>query len=222
MKGKLIFGILLIAVCVFLVGCGKKEEEKVNIVGGWTIDGTKEMAIFDDDALAAFKRANDKDYKLVALLGKQVVAGTNYMFLVKDNGNYKTVVVYNNLENKSTITSVSNFDITKYVNEDISYKDESVVGGWYVDIPSGDIMIDSEIQSIFNEAMEKIQGADYKPLGVLAHQAVSGTNYAVLAYGRINTTEENSGVYILTLYKDLNGTSEIVSSAYVDLADFNK
>lgn len=221
MKRKILLSLLII-VCLLTVGCGKKEEVKENIVGGWEIDGTREMAIFDNDALEAYKRANDKGYQLVALLGKQVVSGTNYMFLVKDAGNYKVVVVYNNLENKSTITSVSDFDITKYVNEDISYKDESVVGGWYVDIPAGDIMIDSEIQSIFNEAMEKIQGAYYKPLGVLAHQVVSGTNYAVLAYGRINTTEENSGVYILTLYKDLNGTSEIVSSAYVNLSEYNK
>ena len=230
MKGKFIFGILLITMCIFIAGCNKKENAKENekgneektVLGGWTIDDVKEQSNINADALNTFKNVNDKNYKLVALLGEQVVAGTNYMFLVKDGSSYKVIVVYNDLDNNSKITSTEAFDITKYVNKDISYKGEKVSGGWNVTIPTDEVKLDSEVQSIFEQATNEMTGISYSPINVLAHQLVSGTNYAVLAYGSLTTAEENNGVYLITLYKDLKGASKIASSAYIDLAEFNK
>ena len=69
-------------------------------------------------------------------------------------------------------------------------------------------------------------GATYKPIALLGTQLVSGTNYALLAFGTPSTKElvnnTNTGVYILTLYEDLHGTCEIVSSSYIDLSKYNK
>lgn len=221
MKGKFLLSILLIAICVFLVGCGKKEAEPI-IDGGWEVDLLNERTIVEDDAIVAFKKANNKNYKLLALLGKQIVAGTNYMFFVKENSSYKVIVVYSDLDNNAKVTSTTDFDITKYVNENISYKNEDVVGGWYTDIPSKAVMLDEDVQSALDQAVNNLDEIDYMPIGVIGHQVVAGTNYAILAYGRVNDDEANDGVYLLTLYKDLEGNGKLVSSAYIDLADFNK
>ena len=86
--------------------------------------------------------------------------------------------------------------------------------------------LDEKTQKIFDEASEKLTGTTYYPLTVLATQVVSGTNYAVIAYGTPSTKElvndSTTGVYILTLYQDLKGTSEIVASSYIDLTEYNK
>ena len=86
--------------------------------------------------------------------------------------------------------------------------------------------LDEKTQKIFDEASEKLTGTTYYPLTVLATQQVSGTNYAVIAYGTPSVKElvndSTTGVYILTLYQDLKGTSEIVSSSYIDLSEYNK
>ena len=210
---------LLLITLLILTGCNNKEETKV---GSWKDDMNSKQLTINNDALKAYKEATkdykDKELEAVALLGEQVVAGTNYMFLCKSD-TYKIVIIYKNLEGKSTLISVNNFDYTKYVNQDISYKNENIVGGWQVTTPKEGTKLQSDIQKSFDNAIKKIQGISYIPIANLGTQIVAGTNYAILCYGTVNN---NSGIYLLTLYKDLNNTDDIVSSAYIDLADFNK
>ena len=236
MNKKVLFSVLVLMICVALVGCGKKKEDNKKQgkkTGGWDIVLTDKQAEIPQEAKDAFNRALEQydgmDFELVALLGKQVVAGTNYMFLCKGKPvvpdakeTYKIVVIYNNLENKANVSSVTDFDYTKYVNEDISYKNENVVGGWYVEIPSKGVVLDDKVQTIYDNALEKLVGATYTPIAVVGKQVVSGTNYALLAYGKMATADENSGIYLLTLYEDLNGTDEVVSVAYIDLGNLTK
>ena len=209
----------LLLICLLLtVGCGEKKNNKNGSTGSWKIED--KIKSLDDEVFNKL----DTDLKPIALLGKQVVAGTNYMYLCKSNEEgkeYRIVIVYEDLEGKVTITNSSNFDLTKYVNEDINYKNSDNVGAWYTEV-NDSIKLDEKTQEIFNNAQEKLKGIKYKPITVLGKQVVSGTNYAVLAYGVSDDENSNTGVYILTLYEDLKGTDEIVASAYINLADFNK
>ena len=70
-------------ICLVVVGCGKKEEK----AGGWQIDLDGVSLAFPNDASDAFNEAIEKQtewqFEPLALLGTQVVAGTNYMFLCK-------------------------------------------------------------------------------------------------------------------------------------------
>ena len=227
MKKKLLLCMSLLFVCVLLVGCEeKKKEEKEPVDGGWStvLEGNKQL--LEDKVQTAFDKAvtdANKDYEAVALLGKQVVAGTNYMLLVKDKTSYKVIVVYNDLEDKAHISKVSNFNINKYVNEDISKDSTEVVGGWEVEVPGKGIMLEEKVQASFDKATEKISDYTFLPIGVLGKQLVAGYNYAVLSYGRgKDDSKDKDGIYLLTLYVDLQGNAEIISNAYVDLADFNK
>lgn len=216
MNKRVLLSIIIFIVGIILVGCNNDNKS----LDGWEIDIVNKQAIIPKDAMDVYNSVNSS-YKAVALLGKQVVAGTNYMFLCIDDNSYKVVVIYKNLENISTITSVSDFDVTKYVNENITNNNRILSGGWYNEIPSKTIMLDEKVQIIFDEAANKITDMEYMPIGVLAHQNSSGTNYAVLCYGNKNN-DDFSSIYLLTLYEDLHGTREIVSSAYIDLATFNK
>jgi hypothetical protein len=110
-----------------LVACGtpqKNETEEINngignemIVGGWTSNNDIKPLNIPKDAMDAFDRAakeyDGMTFEPIALLGSQVVAGKNYMFLCKGTTvtqnpktSLKTVIVYNDLGNNSEITLV--------------------------------------------------------------------------------------------------------------------
>ena len=230
MKKKLLLGLLSLALLT-MSGCGKKEEKKEPLSGGWEIITESESYLPIDAAQLFYKTTAEENEQVlpIALLGKQVVSGINYMFLVQKENEYYVYIIYENLENKTSITSKSKFDLTKYTNENKSVDSKELVGGFKVEVPDEDIpsmKLDEKTQEIFEKASEKLTGTTYYPIAVLAKQIVSGTNYAVLAYGVPSTKElvnnSNTGVYILTLYEDLNGNCEIVSSSWIDLSEYNK
>lgn len=236
MKKLLVF-LLAITTCIVITGCIKDKPEqkkkKEPAVGSWQTVFNNNDIYIDEEAKTVFENAK-KDYttmelEVIELLAKQVVSGQNYMFLAKgytkgeeDKATYKIVVVYKNLENKSTITKVSNFDYTKYVNENIKNPNETLDGGWSVESPGKPIMLDEQLQAAFDNATNKLTGVNYSPITLLGTQLVSGTNYAILCYGKSTDENAKEAIYLLTLYEDLNGTQEIVSQAYIDLADYNK
>lgn len=221
---KKVFLCLLVFICLLTVGCGK-EKDKDKVVGGYEIDLTTKQAHIEEYELNIFKEIKKdkyKDLEVVALLGEQVVAGKNYIFLCKDNKEYKIVTVYKDLEEKVKVTSVKDFDPTKYANEKFEYNKNNLDGGIQVIIPPKGVELDEKVNTIFTTAMEKEKSGEYKPIGVVGHQVVSGTNYLVLCYGSINIEEPNTGIYMITLYEDLKGTSEVVSIAYIDISELLK
>lgn len=244
MKKKLFILTLAVVLCLTITACGKeKEEEKENeevetgenihMVGGWETVLTDKQVGLEEAEIKIFNDAKEKYTGLkiepVALLGKQLVAGTNYMFLAKGTPivqnpttSYKIVVVYNDLQGKSSITSVLDFDFSKYTNKNVDYNSNDVVGGWTVEAPGKlNVLDDEEVSSAWEKVTKTLTGMSYNPIAVVGKQLVSGTNYAVLCYGKASTNGNTEGVYLLTLYKDLEGKEEIVSHAYINLADFN-
>ena len=227
MKKSLLIFLILITCCFAVMGCTKEERKKQEeepIVGGWDVEITETQATIEKEALDAFERAiskEEKKYRPVALLGKQIVAGTNYMFLaVEEEKSYRMITIYNDLQNESEILYNNPIDFTKYMNQEISYNEiNAVAGGWNIDLPEQGEELDIEVKLAFENAVKKLPDATYYPITVVGRQLVSGTNYAVLCLGKVN---ENTGAYILTLYVDLNDKQEITSSAYIDLTEYTK
>lgn len=222
--------IILLLLVIIVTGCKNKEkkENKELVDGGWEIVLTNKQVYIPEDAKNAFDNAFNKDsydLNIVALLAKQVVSGTNYMFLCKDNSSndYKIVIVYNNLDNVSQITKMAYFDYTKYAHNNTQYYPDRTVGRWDVIIPDEETELDEEVRDIYNTGIQKVPNIDYKPIALLGKQVVSGTNYAVLAYGKLQKTDTpEKGIFLLTVYKDLNGTIDIPSLSYIDLKEFNE
>ena len=222
MKKKILLGLTLILTLTLITGCKKEEKEEVK-TGGWEKDISENRILLDDEVEHIFTRAtsNEKEkYTPIALLGTQVVAGTNYMFLVTENSKeYKVMIIYHDLEGNDKVTSVKSIDLEKYVNkEKQDTKEENLSGGWSTTIPGKANALDEEIETAFINATVNAE-KHFVPIAVLGHQLVAGKNYAVLTYGRLN---EKEGVYVLTMYKDLEGNSKITSEYYLDLGDFNK
>ena len=223
---------LLIAMLLIMTGC-ESDTNQVYSVGGWETMLTEKQAYMDENTLSVFEKANNSytSMKLdaVGLLGKQVVAGMNYMYLAKgypagepNKATYKTVIVYNDLAGNATVTHVNDFDYTQYVNKNIDKDSNTLLGGWFVEEPEHATLLDESIQTAFNNATSTLTGMSFTPIAVLGKQIVSGTNYAIICYGGPSYENSEKSIYVLTLYQDLTGHSEIVSEAYVNLADYNK
>jgi len=219
MKKKIIFSLLAIVFCLTIIGCEKESNEEWELTSD-TARGTIEIVIDEDAASAfndAYKNSKEENLSLVALLGEQVVAGTNYMYLCKSNNNLKVVIVYKDLEGNSSITSIKDFDLNKYINKDISMSGEALSGGWYTTIPGKPIMLGEQLQNYFDTVTEGLVGVSYYPVRVLATNTDS---YAILCYGRVSDANATEGVYIMTL-KVENDKPELVSIAAIDLKEFN-
>lgn len=229
-------------ICLFiaitlLTGCkNKKESEKnddKNLSGGWEVaTNVKYVKGMNKEAKEVFDKAIENYTGLTlepyALLGTQVVSGTNYMYLamgttVSQNpvSNWKIVVIYKDLNNKVEITKVSDFDFTKYTNNDIQFESKENVGGWTINIDEIETTTDKEIEDVYNKATDNYTGVKLNKISYLGNQLVSGTNYAFIDVATTMTSNPENYIAVVTVYKDLEGNTDISSVSYVDLANFN-
>ena len=199
---KKMMALMLALVMVFaLAACG---QQKAPAVGGWT---PVEDAKMTDDAQSAFDKAMEGlvgvNYTPVALLGRQLVSGTNYCILCEATvvypdakPYYALVYLYQDLQGKAEVTNIVKLDLGDIAEsgeiktaEDAG---EALVGGWVVD----------------RESSVDVKGA----LLHLASQVVSGKNHCVLCEG-------NELVFV---YENLEGKTEITQRVTIDLGAFNK
>ena len=113
--------IALLAVMVFsLAACGQKKAEEP-AVGGWTLN---ESGALTAEATGAFEKAIEGlmgvNYTPVALLGTQLVSGTNYSILTEATvvypdaqPYYALVTVYEDLQGKAEIRNIAVLDLGK-------------------------------------------------------------------------------------------------------------
>ena len=165
--------------------------EEAAIVGGWTRAESPEVA----------------EYEPVALIGSQVVAGTNYQLLCRITPvvpdavpHYAIVTLYEDPDGNASIT-----DILESQAEGEALPGE-LTGAW--ENPESPVMTD-EAKAAMDKALEKLVGADYKPIALLATQIVSGTNYSILCQVTPVVPDAESSFAIVHVYRDLEGNAEI-------------
>ncbi|MGX8692159.1 MAG: LptM family lipoprotein [Clostridia bacterium] len=199
---KKMMALILALVMVFaLAACGRQAAP---VAGGWSpADG----AGMTDDAQAAFDKAMEGlvgvKYVPVALLGTQLVSGTNYCILCEATvvypgarPGYALVYIYQDLQGKADVTNIVKLDIGSIAESGeikaVEGENEKLMGGWTVD----------------RESSVELEGA----LIHLASQIVSGTNHCVLCEG-------NELVFV---YENLKGKTEVTRRVAIDLGAFNQ
>ncbi len=222
---KIFFVALLIALLIVVTGCQNPFKPNNNKVTGGLELTNNNVFVAPENLIEDYNKAMD-DYTgrstdPIALLGTQVVAGTNYMFLCTEDKEYKVVVVYNDLENNSSITKATTFDFKQYVDKNNDIDVEELVGGWTIEVPAKPIELSENVQAIFDKANENMVGATYYPISQVAHQNKDGKNYAILCFGRLSDQNSTTGVFLLTIKEDENGADTIVSISHVDLKKYN-
>ena len=221
-----LIGLLLVVGCT---GCGKnesepkkEEEQKIDLVGGYSvINGV--AGTLPEEALRAFNNAtkNDKKYTPLALMGTQVVAGTNYMVLARENDKLVVLVIFEDLSQKATITNTYDFNLLNHLSNDFAVGgNNELAGGWTVSKDGGLNSMPQNLASAYSEAFTNYEGIRFEPLACVGSQVVAGTNYAMLARGVVNG-ETEYGLYIVVIYDDINGNASVKSVNHIDLASIN-
>ena len=225
MKKSLLL-VLLLVIGVALVGCGKKEEEpaqeepKAEWKASYEATGLTIPKAAKKAFASATKKYTGMTLEPIALLGTQVVSGTNYMFLCKGTTateepvtSYQIVTVYNSLKNKASVKEVKEFDFSKYVDKDVEPTNEELAGGWTVYGKTPAATLEEAVKAAYDKAFEGYTGFEYTPIALLGSD---GTNYAVLVLGKSATEEVYYTINVVTFGEKLGHI------AYVDLADFNE
>lgn len=200
---KKLFALMLTILMVLaLCACGQSKapaaEKEPTVVGGWTIS---EDAALTDEARAAFEKAMEGftgvGYEPLALIGTQLVSGTNYCILcearviVPDAAPYYALVyVYADLKGGAEILNIAALNLGDIAETgEIKAADPAsgnLLGGWKLD----------------RESTVEVDGA----LLHLASQLVNGTNHCVLCQGG----------KLVFVYESLDGKTELKSEVPLD------
>jgi hypothetical protein len=200
---KKLFALMLAMLMVFaLCACGASPapaaEKEPAVVGGWTLS---EDAALSEEARAAFEKAMEGftgvGYEPLALIGTQVVSGTNYCILcegrviVPDAAPYYALVyVYADLKGGAQILNIAALDLGDIAETgEIKAADPTsgnLLGGWKVD----------------RDSAVELDGA----LLHLASQVVNGTNHCVLCRGG----------KLVFVYESLDGKIELKREVTLD------
>ena len=104
---------------------GSTDIASEKLSGGWSVPDAACGSAVPDDAKAAFDKATSElggsDLEPLALLGTQVVSGTNYAFLCKSTlvtqepvSGIQVVTVYADLDGKAEVSNISTVDPADY------------------------------------------------------------------------------------------------------------
>ena len=185
------------------VSSEEAADKDADLAGGWTVSEDGKVT---DDAKNALEKALEAytgmEFEAKALLGTQIVAGTNYKLLcigttvtAEPESAWKVVTVYADLDGNAEITDVYDF-------EDF---DKDLTGAYALNEEA----LTSEDSDRMEKALEGLTGADYEPVVLLATQVVSGTNYKYLCLETTVTANPVSSWAVVTVYEDLDGSCSI-------------
>lgn len=196
------------------------------LLGGWEVNSGK-LSIDDEankDAKKAFEKATDGlegyDYEPIAVLGRQVVEGTNYSILCKGTvivpdaePVYEIITVYEDLDGNAEIIG----------DKEIFSGNSDAQGGYAVN--DGDVSFEKnkDVKAAFDKAIEYAAGInslanpEYEPVAYLGKQTVSGFNYVALM--RVIPVAQDAGPEfdLVTVYEDLDGNAEITDTKTVSI-----
>ena len=190
--------LLALLMILSLSACGQAKEAAPAAVGGWTVP---EKAEVTEDAQAAFDKAREGltgvSYTPVALVGTQLVSGTNYCILCEARvvypdavPYYALVYVYADLNGGAELLDIVILDIGDIAEtgeiKPAEAAPAALMGGWSVD----------------RESSVEVDGAQLH----LASQVVNGTKHCVLC----------QGAKLAFVYESLDGKTELTSTVSLD------
>jgi len=191
----------------------KSEEQPETVDGGWEANQGELPLDKDPDAKAAFEKATEGltgyQYEPIALLGSQVVAGTNYCILCKGapvvpdaKSTYLLVYIYADLSGGAEITDTKDFS-------ESSDSGEEVTGGLEMNQGKPSVEQNADVKAAFDKALDGLVGCKYETVAYIGSQVVAGTNYVIVCRTTPVVPDATAGFSLVTVYEDLSGNAEL-------------
>ncbi|WP_308579242.1 hypothetical protein [uncultured Oribacterium sp.] len=212
-------------------GVTKEKEQAENnsdapLIGAYNTNLVSFSLKDNPDAMSAFEAAlrngyNYTHYEPIALLGTQVVSGTNYLYLCKstwtdyqENVSFVLLQIYQDLSGKSEVmgsailfpTEESREEGEDYIDNTGSYLPEN--------IPA--------IQNAFEEAVPDDENAYYIPLAYIGKHTQEGKpeEDVIFAAKDPRGTDAKISYELFYIAKDKDGNAKLVKSEDVEFPDF--
>lgn len=189
--------------------------------GGWEVSSGFISMSRNPEAKAAFKKATAEldgvSYKAIAVLGTQVVAGTNYAILCKATPIYpdatpeiNVMYIYEDLEGNAEITGFQ------------TIIGEMTDGGFAANNSKFTLSKNKTVYSAYKKALKGLTGVPYQPVAYLGNQVVAGSNYLILCRSRVVYPNAPFEWSLITVNKALDGTVSIVDISTLELGKTDK
>ena len=213
-------------------GATAEEKEKAQnnsdapLVGAYNTNLVSFSIKDNPDAMNAFEAAfpngyNYTHYEPIALLGTQVVSGTNYLYLCKstwtdyqENVSFVLLQIYQDLSGKSQVMGSAILFPTEESEED--GEDYSYNTGSYLpeNIPA--------IQNAFNEAVPDDENVSYIPLAYIGKHTQEGKpeEDVIFAAKDPRGTDTKISYELFYIAKDKDGNAKLVKTEDVVFPDF--
>ena len=212
-------------------GATKEKEQAENnsdapLVGAYNTNLVSFSLKDNPDAMNAFEAAfpngyNYTHYEPIALLGTQVVSGTNYLYLCKstwtdyqENVSFVLLQIYQDLSGKSQVvgsailfpTEESREEGEDYIDNTGSYLPEN--------IPA--------IQNAFKEAVPDNENVSYIPLAYIGKHTQEGKpeEDVIFTAKKSKGKDAKTSYVLLYIAKDKNGKAKLVKTEDVEFPDF--
>ena len=205
---------------------GKAENNSDALVGSYNTNLVSFSLKDNPDAMNAFKAAFPKGYNYthyepIALLGTQVVSGTNYLYLCKstwtdyqENVSFVLLQIYQDLSGKSQVmgsailfpTEESREEGEDYIDNTGSYLPEN--------IPA--------IQNAFKEAVPNDENASYIPLAYIGKHTQEGKPEEDVIFTAKKSKGKDAKTSYVLLYigSGKGGKAKLVKTEEVQFPDF--
>ncbi len=186
--------------------------------GGWTVSKAG-YSFLTKGEKKTFNKAvqgmTGVTYQPTALLAKQVVAGTNYVFLCQGTTVTKKPVsawyilnANKNLKNKVSLLSVKKIKLSK-VKTAGNPRPDTEDGGLEIAVfKNKPEALSKSVRKIYSKGTKKYTGYELRPIALLGTQVVAGKNYRFLCYG---TGYAGRDLFVVDIYKNLKGKCSISS-----------
>ena len=204
----------------------KAENNSDALVGAYNTNLISFSIKDNPDAMNAFEAAfpngyNYTHYEPIALLGTQVVSGTNYLYLCKstwtdyqENVSFVLLQIYQDLSGKSQVvgsailfpTEESREEGEDYIDNTGSYLPEN--------IPA--------IQNAFNEAVKDNENVSYIPLAYIGKHTQEGKpeEDVIFTAKKSKGKDAKTNYELLYIAKDKDGKAKLVKTEDVVFPDF--
>ena len=205
---------------------GKAENNSNSLVGAYNTNLVSFSLKDNPDAMNAFEAAFPKGYNYthyepIALLGTQVVSGTNYLYLCKstwtdyqENVSFVLLQIYQDLSGKSQVMGSAVLFPTEESEED--GEDYSYNTGSYLpeNIPA--------IQNAFKEAVPDDENAYYIPLAYIGKHTQEGKPEEDVIFTAKDPrgTDDKVSYELFYITKDKDGKAKLVKTEDVVFPDF--
>ena len=195
--------------------------------GGWSVS-TARYSFLTSGQEKIFNKAvkglTGVTYKPVALLAKQVVAGTNYVFLcqgttvtAKPVKAWYILKANKDLKKKVSLLSVKKIKLSS-VKVSKNPRQGAIDGGLTITaFKNKPEALSKSVLKIFSEGIKEYVGFQLRPITLLGTQVVAGKNYRFLCYG---TGYAGKDLFVVDIFKDLEGKCSISSCNPLNLEKY--